>query len=190
VANGIPELDEDRLAERDAPAQSRVLALGRTVPQRRPEACARILAAIADLGEVAWIGGGGGDRGTAGFAALVRAGIEPTGWLPRESVMRELESAAAYLHWTAWDGLPLSVLEAMAADAVVVASDIGPNREVLGPRQVCSTEEQAALLLRRILVEPELRRELLASQHRRRRHYGAARMTREWLALYARLAGA
>ena len=45
----------------------------------------------------------------------------------------------SYLHWSEWDGQSLAILEAIARDVVVVASDIPANREVLGPRQVCAT---------------------------------------------------
>lgn len=187
VENGIRELDRDQLVERPLPHRPRIVGVGRTVPQRQPVACARILSRVADIADVAWIGGGGGNRGAEGHAALTNAGIHLTGWRPRDEAIAELGAATAYLHWTSWDGQPLSILEAMAMDVVVVASDIEPNREVLGRDAVCSSEEQAVDLLRRVAVDREFAETLRSSQRKRRLHYGASRMVDEWLQVYDRL---
>lgn len=186
VPNGIPEL-EGVVGRRDLrPATPRVVAGGRPVPQRRPEACARILGSVAPRAEVAWIGGGANERlDGAGLRALREAGVPVTGWLPRGAAVDELSRASIYLHWTAWDGLPLSVLEAMALDVVVVASDIPPNREVLGPDQVCGDEAEAASMIRAALEDDRYRATLIASQRRRRRAYTARGMVEKWLQIYA-----
>jgi glycosyltransferase involved in cell wall biosynthesis len=188
VENGITELDPPGTAPAPvAPAaERRVIALGRPSPQRRPEACARILGAVGDLAEIEWVGGG---PESDGIRALADAGIPVTGWLPRAETLDHLSRARVYLHWTAWDGLPLSILEALARDVVVVASDIGPNREVLGPEQVCSTEQEAIALVRAILSDPSLHDRLLTAQRARRGRYSAENMVDRWIGLYSSLAG-
>jgi glycosyltransferase involved in cell wall biosynthesis len=189
VENGISELNDPGLRPAPAKADPPVaIAAGRIVPQRRPDACARILSSLAGMAEPRWIGGGSGAEGGPGRAALAAARIPVTGWLPRAEMLGELDAATAYLHWTAWDGQPLSILEAMAFDAVVVASDIPANREVVGLRQTCATEQQAAALLRRVVLEPELRASLLRDQRERRGRYAARRMVGEWVATYEMLA--
>jgi glycosyltransferase involved in cell wall biosynthesis len=194
IPNGIPELDApvSRAARRRHDVPPRVVAAGRLIDQRRPEACARILAGAADLAEIAWIGGGGpeGEKRDRALAALREAGATPTGWLPRERVLEELRASTVYLHWTAWDGQALSLLEALACDAVAVASDVAPNREVLGPRQLCSTEEEAIALLRQILTDPQLAEELLADQRQRGARHSATTMVSRWAELYEELAPA
>lgn len=182
VRNGIPELDGDRpvrSAERSQPA---VVAMGRITEARQPVATARILSALAPHARVGWIGGAtdGGDR------PVREAGIPVTGWLPRGEALDRLGDATVYVHWSAWDGQSLALLEAFARDVVVVASDIPANREVVGPRQVCADEKSAIELARSILETPELRAELLDEQRARAPAFGAERMAAEWLEVYER----
>lgn len=188
VENGIVELDPGRALERALPAEPVVMAGGRTVPQRRPDACARVLAAVSDIADVRWVGGGGGERGVDGRAALDAAAIPTTGWLSRRDGLRYLEEATVYLHWTAWDGQPLSVLEALSRDAVVVASDTPPNRHVLGGGQVFATEEAAVEAIRRVVLDRDHAESLRRSQRSRRDRWSAAQMVDGWLNVYRRYA--
>jgi len=178
VRNGIPELDgaPAPAAERPEPV---VVAAGRITEQRRPAATARILSALAPSARVSWIGGGAD-------APLRAAGIPVTGWLSREQALERLAEATVYVHWSEWDGQSLAILEAIARDVVVVASDIPANREVLGPRQVRADEDSAIALVRRVLEDPALRAGLLEDQRRRAPAFGARRMAADWLAAYER----
>lgn len=185
VLNGIPELDETRNTSGRRQPAARVVAMGRIGPQHQPEACGRILSAVAELAEPMWIGSG--KAASTGVKALERAGISITGWLPRDDALELVRSASALLHWTAWDAQSLSILEAMALDVPVIASDIDPNREILGMSQVCSDENEAIARLRQILVERAVRDSILDSQRARRSRYGANRMARDWEALYERI---
>jgi glycosyltransferase involved in cell wall biosynthesis len=197
VPNGIPELDATAIVGAElqklatAPAEHpRIIAGGRIIGQRRPEACARILGDLHDCAEVRWAGGGGdsGAQGEQARRALRDAGLEVTGWLTRSRWTEELSRATAYLHWTAWDGMPLSILEAFAVDTVVVASDIAPNREVLPAAQLCRTEDEAVALLRRIASDRDFAARLLEGQRAVREAFSAERMVGEWLEIYARTA--
>jgi glycosyltransferase involved in cell wall biosynthesis len=179
VRNGIPELDGGPPAAARERPEPVVVAMGRITDARRPAATARILSALSRDARVGWIGGGGDDD-----APLREAAIPMTGWLPRGEALARLGEATVYLHWSAWDGQSLALLEAFARDVVVVASDIPPNREVVGPRQVCADEASAVALARSILASPALRAELLAEQRARAAAFGAERAGAEWLALY------
>jgi glycosyltransferase involved in cell wall biosynthesis len=186
VGNGIPELDNPASVDATKIRPPTVVAMGRLTSARQPEAVARILGAAADFASVTWVGGGA--SGAPGLRALRQAGVPVTGWLPREAAMEFLGRATAYVHWTAWDGRPLSILEAMARDAVVVASDIPANRELLSPEQVCSDEGGAVALLRAIVTGTEVRERLLGFQRANRSQHSAERMVSQWLQLYARTA--
>lgn len=183
IPNGIPELDDPPGAApgRDA-VRPRVISMGRTDTARRPGEAARILASVVDVADVEWVGGAG--RGGVPVSAVTGEGVHVTGWLPRHEAIERLRAATACLHWAAWDGRPVSVLEAMAFDVVVVASDIPPLRELLGPDQLCASEPEATALLRRVLTDAAFRERLLADQRRRRAGGGAGRMTDGWRAVY------
>jgi glycosyltransferase involved in cell wall biosynthesis len=187
ISNGIPELDgrrmDDPLPER--PGRPRVIAMGRVVPQHLPYESARMLAAVTDLAEVEWIGGGG--TGEIPASVVTDEGVPISGWVDRQTALTKLGEATVLLHWTGWDGLPLSVLEAMADDVIVIGHDIDAVREIVGPGQVRATEEEGRELLRQTLADPELRRQMLIEQRRRRPEYGAAKMTEGWKELYASL---
>jgi glycosyltransferase involved in cell wall biosynthesis len=187
VRNGIPELDHRRVDEPlpQRPGRPRAIVMGRVSPQHLPLESARLLAAVADLAEVEWIGGGG--TGEIPPTTVTDQGVPLSGWVDRPTALRTLSEATVLLHWTGWDGLPLSVLEAMADDVVVIGHDIAAVREILGPDQVRASEAEGRELLRRTLAEPGLREEMLLEQRRRRDAYGATRMVEGWKGLYASL---
>ena len=185
MRNGIPELDAPDAAPTRATPARRRLRPGRpraAAGRRARASCAR----SRDIAAVAWIGDAPGDEA----APLRAAGIPLTGWLPHaEDALAELARATVLLHYSAWDGAPLAVLEAIARDVVVVASDIPPNRELLGPDQVCAGEAAAIALIRAVIADAELRERLLRSQRERGRTRGAGRMVQDCLDLYADVLG-
>jgi glycosyltransferase involved in cell wall biosynthesis len=186
VSNGIPELDQPPARPRPPEEPSMVMAMGRIVPQRRPLSTARILSSVADIATVGWIGGAGPDER---LEHEVRAhGVPVTGWLDRDAAVDRLSRCTVLLNWSAWDSHPLGVLEAMASDVLVIASDIEANRDLVGPEQVCASEEQAARVLRDVLTDRNRLAELLDAQGKRGRRFGASRMGSDWLRVYERLA--
>lgn len=180
VPNGIPELDAGAAARPEPRPTPLVVGLGRIGPARRPHASAQILRAVADTAAVRWIGGAPGREAEP----LLAAGVPVTGWLAHEQAMAELSAATVLLHWSAWDGAPLAVLEAIARDVVVVASDIPPNREIVGPGQVCAGETEAVDLIRTIVRDPDHRTRMLEQQRLRGTRHGGAAMAARWTVVY------
>ena len=186
VPNGIPELDPGRITPQShAECRSGAVAMGRVVPQRQPNEVAEILSGLRDIAPVSWLGGG--SLPSPELDALAQANIPVTGWLAHEEALKRLGEAKVYLHWTAWDGLALSVLEAMAHDVVVIASDIPPNRGVLGPKQVFSSTDDASKAIRRVLLDESYRQALLCEQRERRAHYGSMANVARWEEIYEAL---
>lgn len=186
IENGIPELDDGVVIRERRRTPPLIVGMGRITPQRQPEACARILGAVRSISDVRWIGGGA--PGSNGARALVDADVPITGWTDRAPALDQLREADIYLHWTAWDGHPLSILEAIARDVIVIAHDIPAMRDILDLRQLCRNEAQAVDLIHRVLSNRAVREELLSLQRRKAPRYQASRMLAEWDALYGKLA--
>lgn len=182
VNNGVPELDSVAIRPRSAALDRPiVVAMGRLAPQHRPHETVAILRQVADIADVLWIGDG---RTPADRVPLEEAGIPLTGWLPRDEAVECLQRADVYVHWAAWDGQPLSVLEAMAVDSIVIGSDIPPLRDMIPDAQrFCGTEE-AATAIRAILTDQDLHARCLASQDAIRRLFSANSMAERWASAY------
>lgn len=75
-----------------------------------------------------WIGGGDEDL----TAELEAAGVAVTGWVDRAEVLEELAGSDVYLHTAAWEGFPLTVLEAAEMGLPVIAREIPALRQAEG----------------------------------------------------------
>lgn len=190
ILNGCAALDAPDWPENpQPPSVPTVVGSGRLVHQRRPIETAAMLKTIKPHARVRWLGGAGdGPYAERSGRALEDAGVDVTGWLPNAEVRSALRDATVYLHWTSWDGLPITVLEAMAEDAVVVAADNEPNWEVLGRRGVFRTEHGAVTEIRRLLADSGYWSERVLEQRERARRFAESRMQREWNELVQELA--
>ena len=77
-------------------------------PRMFAEICRAVQVTRPDI-EFEWIGDG--DRRQRRL--LERAGVQVTGWLTRDEALRRVAAASIYLSTSAWEGMPVSVLEAM-----------------------------------------------------------------------------
>ncbi|MGI8437785.1 MAG: glycosyltransferase family 4 protein [Chthoniobacterales bacterium] len=137
-------------------------------------------------------------RSGKGLAALAqRLGIaDRLVWLSRVTqaeVAVLLQAAGALVQPSIYEGVGLPVLEAMACGCPVVASDIGPFREMTaGAARLFPTEDASALAraLREVTDSPELRRSLGAAGLARAGDFSWDRAARETLEVYHEAASA
>ncbi len=144
--------------QRQSTAVPVVVSMGRVCYQKAPE----LFAAMATRFQIAevparfvWIGNGD----PAGEARLRAAGVEVTGWVDRDGVQRLLSQAAVYVQTSRWEGMPLSVLQALAAGVPCVVNNAVGNRDAV--RQgfsgfVVNRLDEGLVCLRRLLLDTEL----------------------------------
>ncbi|KVN05945.1 glycosyltransferase [Burkholderia diffusa] len=163
-----------------------VVTVGGIRAQKNPELFARIAHGMRAHGtHFVWIG----DGDDAAKARLAEAGVEVTGWLPRDEVARRLEHADIYLSTSSWEGMPVSVIEAMLAGRPVIVSGCAGNVDVVRHLQtgvIYATAADAVAWLERLAGDDALRGELARrASHEARQRFGEDRLFDELAPLYA-----
>lgn len=141
IPNGVrpPQLGEPlgRLAsEFGLEAGKYVLFVGRIVPEKRPDLLLEAARHLPDGVKMVLVGD---SSFSDDYVTTIRtaAGAHEQVVLPGYLYGRELaaiyENAAVFVHPSDLEGLPLTLLEALSYRLPVVASDIPPHQEVLGP---------------------------------------------------------
>jgi glycosyltransferase involved in cell wall biosynthesis len=155
--------------EAGAPPRLRLATLGRITPQKDPEFFRRLVLLGRELDlPLRWIWVGGGEP--AAEQALREAGVLVTGWSSRSAALGWLATADVYVHTAAWEGAPVSVLEAAALGLPIVARR-SPSLAALGMPSLFDSPEALIEAVRSLLDErrrAELRAhsEVLLRQHR------------------------
>ena len=167
-----------------------VVSVGRLKQPKDFSTLARALAQL-DVPYRALVAGDGPDRPAleAEVAALgVRLGLPGE----RDDIPGLLASADVFVLSSRSEGMPLSILEAMAAGLPVVASAVGGVPELVLDGEtglLVPPGDPAALAagLRRLLEDPARRRRGVAGRERAQREFGLERFRREHVELYERL---
>lgn len=127
-----------------------VVMVGRISPQKDPELFADVARVLSHDGlRLSWIGDGpADDRG-----ALEAAGVHVSGWIAPSDLRCRLEHADLYLHTAAWEGGPVSTIEAASLGLPILSRAI-PSMRSLGYPLAGETPQQLAHHVRRFFAEP------------------------------------
>ena len=162
-----------------------VAMVGRVSPQKDPAffaAVARTVTARRPDVRFTWIG----DGDPALSAVLTAAGVRITGWVSGSTLVQELSAATVYLHSAAYEGFPLSVLDAAALGRPVVARHIDALAD--SPLHTVVTADGCADAVLRALADPGFRRTLVAAGDRLLEGMNTATMAAALTGLYDRVA--
>jgi glycosyltransferase involved in cell wall biosynthesis len=159
----VPHRRQPGLVAVEGPGAGAIVTVGRIQAQKDPlffAAAARDARVLGSRREWRWIGGGDPDL----EQVLRESGVTVTGWKSRQGVLAELAHAHAYVHTAAWDGHPISVVEASAAGLPIVARDIPALRHA-GVGRLASNPIELA---QRVLELEDEERWQRAADHTRR----------------------
>ena len=126
-----------------------VFTLGRICHQKNPEMFNQVACALPDVRFV-WIGDG------EMRAKLKSSNIEITGWTDRETAIHYAVNSDVFLLPSLWEGLPMSLLEAMYLKKICIVSNVIGNRDVIHNDQngfVCNTIDDYVNAIRKAMTE-------------------------------------
>lgn len=107
----------------------------------------------------------------------------------RQNVHEWMSAADLYVMSSAWEGMPLVLLEAMACERVVVATDCGGVKEVVGDTGILVPAKDSVALAQGLAQGLALTREAASAQGRLARQrivarYSLSVQAERWLELY------
>lgn len=146
----VPNVSRLAPAERNSAAgPPSIVLIGRIGAQKSPlwaaEFAGNLKALNGDVG-IRWLGDGDPHM----KQVLVDRGVSVDGWVDKEAVLAALLDASVYVHTAAWEGFPLSLLEANAAGIPIVARRI-PAFAGAPDLALADSPDQLAAMVSRIL---------------------------------------
>lgn len=125
INNGIKPLEIEKKV--NTSDKITIISVGRLSIQKNPKLFNDIALEFNDNPNVQFIWCGDGEL----KSELTSPNIKCTGWIERKELENYLANADVYLSTSLWEGLPLSVLEAMSIGLPVVLSDCVGNRDLV-----------------------------------------------------------
>jgi glycosyltransferase involved in cell wall biosynthesis len=162
-----------------------IVTVGQIRPQKGPEEFAEIAKQFKFHNcEFLWIG----DGDEQSRADLVASGVDVLGWLPKHEVIRILESSDLYISTARWEGMPVSIIEAMAANLPVVARDCSGNIDLIDNGKngiLFSSTNEAFRAVNEFLSKPEVFQDLaLTAKKAIPERFSTGRFEKELISLY------
>lgn len=178
ISNGINTEELNQLIPNIRPLAKEVCicTLARITRQKNPELFNKIAEAFPDI-KFTWIGDGELRE------VLTGPNIEVTGWLPREKALSKVMESAVFLLPSLWEGLSVSLIEAMYLERLCIVSNIPGNADTIQNGEtgfVCGTFDEYVQVINRLLdrgidqamldrararVERELNQHVMAEQY-------------------------
>lgn len=158
INNGIKPLQVEKKV--NTSDKITIISVGRLSIQKNPKLFNDIALEFIDNPDIQFIWCGDGEL----KSELISPNIKCTGWIDRKALENYLSNADIYLSTSLWEGLPLSVLEAMSIGLPVVLSDCVGNKDLVEDRNFLYQDKQKAIRIisyyvknRNLLIENGLK---------------------------------
>lgn len=125
-----------------------VATIGRVCYQKNPAMFNKVALSMPEA-DFLWVGEGEMEK------ELTAPNIQVTGWKSREETLELLNKADVFLLLSLWEGLPISLLEAMYLKKVCVVSNVIGNKDVIVNREngyIVKDEQECVEILKEISV--------------------------------------
>lgn len=183
INNGIKPLQAEKKV--NTSDKIIIISVGRLSIQKNPKLFNDIALEFIDNPNIQFIWCGDGEL----KSELTSPNIKCTGWIERKTLENYLANADIYLSTSLWEGLPLSVLEAMSIGLPVVLSDCVGNRDLVENKDFLYQDKQKAVQMINYYIKNKkiLKKESLKSKIIFDRYFKLDRMSNSYYYLYKNL---
>ena len=183
INNGIKPLQIEKKV--NTSDKITIISVGRLSIQKNPKLFNDIALEFIDNPNIQFIWCGDGEL----KSELTSPNIKCTGWIERKTLKNYLANADIYLSTSLWEGLPLSVLEAMSIGLPVVLSDCVGNRDLVENKDFLYQDKQKAVQMINYYIKNKkiLKKESLKSKIIFDRYFKLDRMSNSYYYLYKNL---
>lgn len=161
VANGLA--DDVEPVRRVGDGTPRLVMVARFAPPKLQRELIDVMSTLLDLRWSLTFVGDGPELAASHEHGIAALGDRVSFAGHRDDMAQVLAMADVSVLWSRYEGMPISVLEAMRAGLCCVASDLPGVRALFGDPPcglVAADEAELARVLRRVVSEPEVRRAL------------------------------
>jgi glycosyltransferase involved in cell wall biosynthesis len=124
VRNGIDLSEIQSIKVESSLKLNNVVTLGRISNQKNPKLFNDVAKAFPEI-QFIWIGDGELKH------VLTAKNIKVTGWLDRKAALKLLAKQDVYIQTSVWEGLPFTIIEAMALQKPIIATNVVGNKDAV-----------------------------------------------------------
>lgn len=181
VDNGVEIEELDNIKSIPRSDKFTVFTLGRISEQKNPTLFNEVAESLPNV-KFIWIGDG------ELRDLLTTPNIEVTGWQDRNSALKIAKSADAFFLPSKWEGLPMSLLEAMYLKKYCIVSNIPGNNDVIKNEKngfVGNSAEEYINIIKRLSCGEAKYNQLTQTGYKQIiSHYNTKVMKKEYMQLY------